>query len=153
MFLQKEPINLIEFFAHIPGSGDGASSFFVGTVRNHHQGKAVEKLFYEAFEPLAEKEIGKIIQSVKTQFGVSHIELRHRLGPLSVGEAAVAIRVHAPHRDEAFKACRAVIDTLKQTVPIWKHEFYSDGTHQWVYCSHTNVPPAELAQPFDTTGT
>jgi len=136
--ITRDPINTSEFLSQPPDATCGASASFVGVVRNHHDGKAVTKLFYDCFEPLAEKQIQAITKEARDQFGVTSIEVLHRIGELQVGDAAVAILVHSTHRDEAFAACRFVIEEIKHKVPIWKHEFYGDGTEAWVRCNHAS---------------
>jgi molybdopterin synthase catalytic subunit len=109
----------------------GGLVVFIGTVRNETKGKNVLRLEFESYEPMAIKEIDKIISQAKVLFGVSEISIHHRLGVVPVGEEAVIIAVASPHRKEAFLACEFCIDTLKETVPIWKKEFFEDG-EVWV---------------------
>lgn len=106
----------------------GAVVSFVGTTRNRHEGRAVLKLAYEAHEPLAKKALEKLRADAIAKFGLSDAAIHHRLGELQIGEASVAIAASAPHRDAAFQGCRYLIDTLKTSVPIWKKEFYADGS-------------------------
>jgi molybdopterin synthase catalytic subunit len=110
---------------------DGAYVLFEGVVRNHHEGKAVESIFYDAYRPMAEKEIGKIVEEVQAVFMDVAITIVHRLGHLVVGDSSIAIVAASPHRAEAFAACRIMIDRIKETVPIWKKERGSDG-EEWV---------------------
>ena len=131
-----EPIDLAAFLSQKPPVSSGATAIFVGTVRNFHEGRSVIKLRYECYEAMAVKQLQMICTRARADFGVSEIKVIHRCGELAVGEAAVAILVHAKHRDEAFRASRFVIERIKDSVPIWKHEFYEDGSHQWVYCIH-----------------
>ncbi len=109
---------------------------FSGTVRNHHNGRGVEKLVYECAPGLAQAELERILQECSEQYKVERISAAHRFGELYPGETAVAIAAASPHRSEAFSACRAVIEQIKRRVPIWKHEFYQDGTAEWVRCHH-----------------
>lgn len=114
------------------GSADcGGIVTFIGTVRNQTKGKQVLWLEFEAYETMAIKEMSKIAEQAKTKFGVEKVLIHHRTGLVPIGEEAVVIVVTAPHRKEAFLACEFCIDTLKQTVPIWKKEFFSDG-EVWV---------------------
>jgi molybdopterin synthase catalytic subunit len=108
-----------------------ANFVFIGTVRNATKGKPVMRLEFEAYEPMALAEMLKIAEQAKVKFGAKKIALHHRIGTLQIGEAAVVIAVSAPHRAAAFDACRYCIDTLKQTVPIWKKEIFEDG-EVWV---------------------
>ncbi|MFT4523157.1 MAG: molybdopterin synthase catalytic subunit, partial [Bacteroidia bacterium] len=91
------------------------------------QNKAVENLFFEAYEPMAIKELQRIADAILAEFDVKRVAIHHRLGTALVGETAVIIGVSAPHRDAAFKACQFAIDTLKKSVPIWKKEYFADG--------------------------
>jgi molybdopterin synthase catalytic subunit len=109
----------------------GGIACFVGTVRNHHGGRAVRRLEYHAYGPMVEAECGRIVVETERRWPVA-VALGHRVGRLEIGEAAVAIAVAGAHRDEAFAACRHVIEELKRRVPVWKRELYGDGTEEWV---------------------
>ena len=114
---------------------DGAYVLFEGIVRDHHQGHAVESIFYEAYRPMAENEIARIVREVEAAFQGTAIAVVHRLGLLVVGDSSIAIVAASPHRAEAFEACRMIIDRIKQTVPIWKKERGPDtegGIEEWV---------------------
>lgn len=115
---------------------DGALCTFVGTVRDHNRGRTVVRLEYESYEQMALPLMEEIAAETARRFPVTDVRMVHRLGALAVGDASVAVAVASPHRDEAFAACRYAIDTLKQTVPIWKKEFYADGS-AWL----DDVPP------------
>lgn len=110
---------------------DGAYLLFEGAVRNHHEGKAVESIFYDAYRPMAEKEIATIVGEVSVAFADVALGVVHRLGHLVVGDVSIAIVAASPHRAEAFAACRMAIDRIKETVPIWKKERGPDG-EEWV---------------------
>jgi molybdopterin synthase catalytic subunit len=105
----------------------GGIDVFIGTVRSATKGKRVVRLEFEAYEPMALKEMQKISDEMKAQWPVQSIVMHHRTGILQIGEVPVIIAVAAAHRDAAFDACRYAIDTLKQTVPIWKKEVFEDG--------------------------
>ncbi|GJM28382.1 MAG: molybdopterin synthase catalytic subunit [Cyclobacteriaceae bacterium] len=109
----------------------GGISVFIGAVRNRTQGKNVVRLEYEAYEPMAVAEMTRICNRLKEQWSDARVAIHHRVGILTVGEAAVVIAVATPHRDHAFAACKFAIDTLKETVPIWKKEVFEDG-EVWV---------------------
>lgn len=109
----------------------GAVDVFVGNVRNTTNGKPVERLEYEAYEPMALKEMRRIADDVQARWEGALVAIHHRMGILRVGEAAVVIAVATPHRAASFEACKYAIDTLKQTVPIWKKEVFADG-EVWV---------------------
>ncbi len=121
-----------------PDQTCGAVVSFAGIVRNHHEGKKVARLFYDCYTSMAEKEIKQAIDEAKKDFGIDDIRVLHRTGWLEVGEIAVVIIVNASHRGEAFSACRKVIETIKQKVPIWKKEIYADGSEKWVLNCHFN---------------
>jgi MoaE-MoaD fusion protein len=107
---------------------DGAAVIFDGFVRNNFRGRETLYLEYEAYEPMALAKIAEIGAQIREKFKVSRIAIVHRLGRLNVGETSVFIIVSAPHRAAAFDACRYAIDTLKRTVPIWKKEYFADGS-------------------------
>jgi molybdopterin synthase catalytic subunit len=109
----------------------GGSVVFVGTVRNQTKGKSVVRLEFEAYEPMAVKEMRKIAEEVAKRWDALHVCIHHRTGVLEVGEIPVIIAVSTPHRKAAFEACQYAIDTLKETVPIWKKEIFEDG-EVWV---------------------
>lgn len=139
MHLTKEPINAAEFLSLKPAQDCGASACFFGWVRNHHAGRSVIRLNYECYEVLANKEIARIAQEVQEKYHCSDVRILHRVGMMEVGEMAVAIHVSSVHRNEAFRACREVMERIKQTVPIWKQEFYQDGTSEWVLCNYAQA--------------
>jgi molybdopterin synthase catalytic subunit len=130
-YLTDQPIDPQELVRTVMRRSDGAYVLFEGVVRDHHEGKAVESIFYDAYRPMAEKEIDTIVQEVQTQFADVALTVVHRLGHLVVGDASIAIVAASPHRAEAFAACRLVIDRIKETVPIWKKERGPDG-EEWV---------------------
>jgi sulfur-carrier protein adenylyltransferase/sulfurtransferase len=112
----------------------GGFAAFEGWVRDHNEGRRVRRLEYEAFEPLAIREGERIIAEAIARFGVEHASCVHRIGALEIGETAVWVGVTARHRDEAFRACRYIIDEVKHRVPIWKKEHYENGDSGWVNC-------------------
>ncbi len=118
---------------------DGALCVFTGVVRNHNDGKPVRYLEYEGYEEMVVSIFDEIAQEAKKRFGVTRVRIVHRLGRMEIGETSVAVAVSSPHRGEAFAACRFAIDTLKHQAPIWKKEFYADGS-SWLEgpggCAH-----------------
>jgi molybdopterin synthase catalytic subunit len=130
-YLIDDPIDPRALVEQVMRKSDGAYVLFEGVVRNHHEGKAVESIFYDAYRPMAEKEIEKIVREIEAQFPDVALAVVHRLGQLVVGDASIAIVASSPHRAEAFAACRMVIDRIKETVPIWKKERGPDG-EEWV---------------------
>lgn len=145
------PLRFAEKMRH-PAAGGFVS--FEGWVRDHHDGRKVLALEYEALEPLCDSEAQKIFAQAKERFEVLDIVCVHRTGRLSVGEMAVWAGVMASHRDAAFKACRYVIDELKRRLPIWKKEFYTDGQSEWVNCQYvaTDLPPFRDPDAADLKG-
>ena len=109
----------------------GAIDVFIGTVREKTQDKKVLRLEFEAYDPMALREMDKIAQRALEKWPIEHIAIHHRKGVLDIGEIAVIIAVSSPHRKAAFEACQFAIDTLKETVPIWKKEIFEDG-EVWV---------------------
>ena len=109
---------------------NGAICTFIGQTRNNARGRAVTHLFYEAYEPLARKELQRIADEAETRWPC-RVLIQHRMGKVEIGETSVAVVVGSPHRAEAFEACRWCIDTLKATVPIWKKEVCPDGSF-WI---------------------
>ena len=136
MFITDQSISVPAFLSQQKDESCGASVSFVGAVRNHHEGKSVRGLYYECYTTMANKQIGLIVDRIKKDFGVHQIRLLHRVGSLQVGDVAIVIEVQSEHREAAFAACRAVLDEVKKTVPIWKKEVYSSGPSEWVLCSH-----------------
>lgn len=106
----------------------GALVVFAGVVRNHHQGKGVTGMSYSAYGPMAEKVLVDLEQETLQKFPIAECRIVHRTGDLAIGDASVLVVVRAPHRGDAFDAARYAIDTLKVRLPVWKHDFYEDGT-------------------------
>jgi len=120
-----------EVVARVAGEDTGGIVTFVGTVRDHARGQQIKYLEYEAYPEMAEREMQKIADEIARRWPGTRVAMAHRTGHLEIGDAAVVIAAAAPHRGEAFEACRYAIDTLKQTVPIWKKEVATDGEY-WV---------------------
>jgi molybdopterin synthase catalytic subunit len=129
--LTSSPIDLASLQAEAR-AGDGAVATFVGIVRDHNDGKPTVRVQYEAYGEMAESEMQKIAAGLARDWPQVRVRMVHRVGLLDVGEASVAIVATSPHRAEAFAACRAAIDRVKTTVPIWKKEFHPDGSSDWV---------------------
>jgi adenylyltransferase/sulfurtransferase len=119
----------------------GGYAAFEGWVRNHNEGHDVQRLEYEAYELLAVKEGERIVAEACERFGVEKAVCVHRIGNLAIGELAVWVGVSARHRDEAFRACRYIIDEVKHRVPIWKKEHYRNGDSGWVNCERCATAP------------
>ena len=128
--LTETPITLTELSRAVEGPGYGAIVTFAGNVRDNARGRTVLYLEYEGYAPLAEKQLRQLMADAETRWEVK-CAVQHRLGRLEIGECSVGVAVAAAHRGEAFEACRWLMDMLKETVPIWKREFFEGGDH-WV---------------------
>jgi len=129
--LTTDPIDITAVARRFVPPECGATVTLDGYVRQFTKGRETLHLFYEAYEPMAIKEMEKLCESAHEQFEISNIGIVHRLGKLEIGETSVVISVAAPHRKAAFAACEWLIRELKRTVPIWKKEVYADG-EAWV---------------------
>lgn len=125
--LQQAVFDEIQCFPECGGIG-----IFIGTVRNHHEGRAVKALKYTAYAPVAEKMIRQIENDIQLKYGVSYVRVVHRIGALDIGDTAIIAMAYAPHRREAFEACEEAVERVKHEVPVWKEEFYMDGSSQFV---------------------
>jgi molybdopterin synthase catalytic subunit len=121
------PLQVAECYQLAHSNDAGGLAVFIGTVRNQTQNKSVLKLIFEAYTPMAIKEMNKIAKFIEGKWDASNVVIHHRTGECLVGEIAVIIAVSTPHRSAAFEACKYAIDTLKETVPIWKKEVFEDG--------------------------
>jgi len=128
------PIDAESLKHSLGNRGAGGFCSFEGWVRNLNDGRTVERLEYEAYEPLAISEGQRVLDEAQQRFGFLEARCVHRTGLLEIGDLAVWVGVAAAHRDEAFKACRYIIDELKVRLPIWKKEHYVDGDSGWVNC-------------------
>jgi molybdopterin synthase catalytic subunit len=129
--VQAEPLSLDALLAEVQGPGCGGIVTFTGVVRDFSRGQRIDHLEYEAYEPMALQELERIRDEVRQRWPEVRLAIAHRLGRLEIGEPAVQIVAAAPHRVEAFEACRHTIDALKKNVPIWKKEFGEEGS-VWV---------------------
>lgn len=141
--LTHEPIDAAALRAELDNAACGGVVIFEGVVRDHNDGRGVLRLEYEAYAALALKEGAAILKEAVEAAGVASAVCVHRLGPLAIGDAAVWVGVASAHRGEAFDACRRIIDEVKRRVPIWKREFYADGTEEWVNCAACATPGHE----------
>ncbi len=133
--LTHDPIDIPALLRAVQHPQAGGVVLFLGTVRDNVQGHQVHHLEYEAYETLALRELTRVASDAAARWPVLTVGIVHRLGPLAVGDVSVAVATAAPHRREAFEACRFAIDSLKQTVPIWKKEVW-DGGAGWVGLDH-----------------
>ncbi len=131
VLLSDSPLSVLECLAEVSSEKVGGTAVFVGSVRNQTGGKRVLRLEFEAYEPMARKEMEAIAREAVDEFELEALAIYHALGVLEPGDLPVVIAASAAHRDAAFKACRYAIDRLKERVPIWKKEVYEDG-EVWV---------------------
>ncbi|HEX6259208.1 MAG TPA: molybdenum cofactor biosynthesis protein MoaE [Woeseiaceae bacterium] len=134
MRVVKEAIRPDELRSELDDPGAGAYASFEGWIRNENEGHAVRRLEYESYEPIAVKEGELVLREAAEKFPILKAACVHRVGMLEIGECAVWVGVSAPHRGEAFEACRYIIDQVKVRLPIWKKEHYADGHSGWVNC-------------------
>ena len=136
-----EPIDASALLAAVGDDGAGGTVLFVGTTRDENDGRRVERLEYEAYREMATAEMAAIGAEIARRWPVKAVAMVHRVGVVAIGEASVAVAVSAPHRAEAFEACRYGIDTLKARVPIWKKEHYAGGAVWIGACHHAHDAP------------
>ena len=129
--LRDTPLSVDEVLSAVSDPAAGGIALFVGTVRDNDHDREVVRLGYTA-HPSAAAEMRRVAEKVAARFGLMAVAAVHRVGDLAVGDLAVVTAVACPHRAEAFDACRALIDELKQAVPIWKHQEFADGESEWV---------------------
>lgn len=128
---RTDPLSVDEVRAAVADPAAGAIALFVGTVRDHDHGRAVSALSYSA-HPSGASQLREVAAKVAGRFSVRALAAVHRVGDLEVGDLAVVVAAAADHRDEAFEACRALIEDLKATVPVWKNQSFPDGESEWV---------------------
>lgn len=129
--LRETPLSVDEVLAAVTDPAAGGTALFVGTVRDEDHGREVVRLSYSA-HPSAQDELRRVAEKVAADFPVRALAATHRVGELAIGDVAVVVAAACPHRVEAFAACRRLIDDLKQTVPIWKHQVFAGGDTEWV---------------------
>jgi molybdopterin synthase catalytic subunit len=141
----RERVDVAALEAAVADPGAGAICTFVGTTRENNVGRKVLRLEYEAYESMALSEIRKLADEAGRRWEITRIAVTHRIGVVEIGEVSVAIAVSAPHRAEAFEACRFAIDRLKEIVPIWKKEHF-EGGEVWIGCQTSHPPHAHAAK-------
>jgi MoaE-MoaD fusion protein len=129
--LSEEPLSLDTVVGEVANDRAGAIATFVGTVRARSRGRSVVYLEYEAYEGMAEQVMAQIAEQLRARYDLRDVAIHHRIGRVRIGEPSVVIAVSAPHRADALAACRDAIDTLKETVPLWKKEVY-EGGEEWI---------------------
>ncbi|MEP6475050.1 MAG: molybdenum cofactor biosynthesis protein MoaE [Gemmatimonadota bacterium] len=130
-FLTSDSIEVEQLVARVTNPDRGGITTFVGLVRNHQDGRAVTRLEYHAYAAMAESECTALVTEAQRRWPVN-VELQHRIGCLAIGDVAIAVAVAGDHRDECFEGCRWVVEQVKHRVPIWKREYYADGSDAWV---------------------
>lgn len=128
----REPIRVDEFLDGAFDDRHGAVVVFVGVVRSNNDGLEVSMIHYDAYPPLAEREIARVVDEVEGAHGPCSARVAHRVGDVPSGEASLIVVVRAPHREAAYAASQSIVDELKKRAPIWKKEFYADGTARWL---------------------
>jgi molybdopterin synthase catalytic subunit len=146
--LTRQPIPVDALLKSLRAPEDGALIIFDGFVRNNFKGRRTLHLEYEAYEPMALAKIREIGARMRDKYSIHRIAIVHRLGRLEIGETSILIAVSSPHRASAFDACRFAIDTLKRTVPIWKKEFFADGS---IWADGETPAPAPNSAPTEST--
>lgn len=131
VFVTDQVISAADLAALVSGDKSGAVVSFSGDVRNHDGGKDISTLTYE-IHPSAQEVLKVIVTEVSARFAINDVAVAHRYGDITIGECAFAVAVSADHRAAAFAACSALVDTVKEKLPIWKHQVFSDGSDQWV---------------------
>ncbi len=129
--ISDQPLNPQDCLDFVNHESTGASTVFIGRVRNQSKGKKVLRLEFEAYEKMALKEMEKIAEKAKEKWPIAKLAFHHRTGITLLGDIAVIIALSTPHRKEGFRACEYCIDALKETVPIWKKEIFENG-EEWV---------------------
>ena len=137
--ITREPLNPEQITAKVRKKTNGAVVTFLGTTRLYAEGRKVVHLEYEAYEQMALKEMEAIRQEIRNEWGIEDVAMVHRIGRVDIGEISMVVVVASPHRKEAFQACHRIVDRIKETVTIWKKEFFEDGA-RWVACEeHEHV--------------
>lgn len=129
--IQEEPVRADALHDAVLRDSDGAVATFAGVVRDHSLGRRTSYLMYDAYREMAEKKMAEIGREIKGRWDVDRVGMLHRVGRLEIGETSVLIAISAPHRKAALEACHYAIDRLKETVPIWKKEVWTDG-EEWI---------------------
>jgi molybdopterin synthase catalytic subunit len=130
--LTKDPIDPNALLRELADDTDGAQVLFLGVVRNHHQGREVKRIDYEAYEPMALKVLQRITEEVAARHKLDRVLVVHRFGRHEIGDASIAVVIGSAHRAPAFEAAKEIMDRVKVDVPIWKKEHFADGTIEWV---------------------
>jgi molybdopterin synthase catalytic subunit len=138
--VSEQPLSVDAVLASVSDPAVGGIALFVGTVRDHNGGKPISRLEYQAYTAMAEKEMERIGRELEAEIEGVRVAAHHRTGALEIGDLAVVCAAGAAHRDQAFSACRALIDRIKERVPIWKREHGPEGPY-WIGWEAQNTPP------------
>lgn len=130
--LQWSHLSTEAAISHLQDVNAGAIAIFLGTTRQWTSGRETRKLEYEAYEPMAIREMEKLVQEARKRWPLLRVAVLHRLGDVPIAEVSIIVGVSSVHRKAAFDACQFIIDNLKEKVPIWKNEHYADGTTEWI---------------------
>ena len=131
-YLTREPLSIDQLVARVSSPACGGTCVFLGTVRNGPEEDGVSAIEYSAYEEMVEVEFGRLVADAAARWPDARIAVQHRLGTIPAGDASIGIAAAAPHRAEAFEACRFVIEEVKRRIPVWKKELRLDGTEVWV---------------------
>jgi molybdopterin synthase catalytic subunit len=142
-WITRDPIGGETVMQHVGSSSDGAINLFLGIVRDHNEGRAVSGMHYDVYLEMAEPALRDIVAEAEAQCDGGQVAAVHRVGELKIGEISVAIAASAPHRAEAFAACRYVIEEIKKRLPVWKHERYVTGESEWLRGEHASTRTRE----------
>jgi molybdopterin synthase catalytic subunit len=126
------PIDVASLIESVSGPSRGAIALFLGTVRDHNRGRRVERIHYEAFAPMARKELASVCEEAVEAFGLAGVAAVHRTGTLAPGEASLVVAVASAHRDAAYRGSRWIVEEVKRRLPVWKREAYADGSEAWL---------------------
>lgn len=144
-YLTRTPISLDSLLTEVAHGDCGGTCVFLGTVRNGPDEQGVTAIEYSAYEDMVDAEFGRLLDDARGRWPEARIAVRHRLGTIPVGEASIAIVAAAPHRPQAFEACRYVIEGVKQRIPVWKKELRVDGSEVWVDpAGHPTANPSHV---------
>ncbi|HAY77618.1 MAG TPA: hypothetical protein DCY33_07220 [Gemmatimonadetes bacterium] len=127
-----EEIDSTKLLSRVGSDEDGAALLFIGVVRNHADGRPVSGMRYDSYVEMSQRELKSIAAEAAERLGTDRLAVEHRIGELQIGEISVAIAVSSPHRAESFDATRYIIEEIKKRLPVWKKEYYEDGTDSWV---------------------
>ena len=130
--ITSDPLDPARLLSRVGAPEDGAVLLFLGTVRDHADGRSVSGMQYEGYEEMALEVLRRIAEEAGDRFSTPHLAVTHRLGALEIGDVSVVVAVSSPHRAEAYGASRYVMEEIKRRLPVWKKEFYVEGAPQWV---------------------